>query len=270
VTAIVRQTAVLKERCFLLQKVRIHSKFVHFIKLKNLIPEMFEKWKEKLANKREFKKNDRVCERHFKSSEIIEYWENTINGVIHKTKREKPKLAPTALPTLHIPNWDEFNSLSTLQKRQFDKVKVLHTQIIKRVAHDDLKRDPKSPIKRLKTDNNDVVLNTQQAVPKTPPKSIKQEVVDDEILEHFENLYDEVHDVTLPNTLYGINRCPDRQFIVFNEFNAKSMGFKKYLFIDSSLNCKVYINGNVEMTRLVKENCNTEFISEWLDKIDKV
>jgi hypothetical protein len=232
---------------------------------------MFEKWKEKLANKREFKKNDRVCERHFESSEIIEYWESKINGVIHKTKREKPKLAPTAVPKLHIPKWDEFNS-PVLQKKQFDRVKVLQAQIIKRVAHDDLKRDPiKSSIKKLKTDNNDIAQNTQQAVPKSPPIIIKTEVVDDDDnLELFENLYDEVHDVTLPNTLYGINRCPDRQFIVFNEFNVKSMGFKKYLFIDSSLNCKVCINGSVDTTKLVKKNCNTEFISEWLEKIDRM
>ena len=230
---------------------------------------MFEKWKEKLANKREFKKNDRVCERHFESTHIIEYWENKINGIVHKTKREKPKLAQTAVPTLNIPNWDEFNS-PTLQKRQFEKVKILHAQIIKRVAPDDLKIDLKSPIKRLKTDNNEIVLNTQQPVPKTPTKSVtKSEQVDEENLELFENLYDEVHDVTLPNTLYGINRCPERQFIVFNQFNFKSMEFKKYLFIDSSLNCKVYNNGSVETTKLVKENCNTEFISEWLDKIDK-
>lgn len=224
---------------------------------------MFEKWKEKLANKREFKKNDRVCERHFESNQIIEYWENKINGIVHKTKREKPKLAQTAIPTLNIPNWDEFNS-PTLQKRQFDKVKILHAQIIKRVAPDDVK---KVPIKRLKTDNNEIVLNTQQTVPQ---KSTKPDPVDEENLELFENLYDEVHDVTLPNTLYGINRCPDRQFIVFNQFNFKSMGFQKYLFIDSSLNCKVYINGSVEMTKLAKDNCNTEFISEWLDKIDKM
>lgn len=240
--------------------------FVIFLKILNLFAEMFEKWKEKLANKREFKKNDRVCERHFESNQIIEYWENKINGIVHKTKREKPKLAQTAIPTLNIPNWEEFNSPS-LQKRQFDKVKILHAQIIKRVAPDDVK---KVPIKRLKTDNNEIILNTQQAVPKTPPKSTNPDPVDEENLELFENLYDEVHDVTLPNTLYGINRCPDRQFIVFNQFNFKSMDFRKYLFIESSLNCKVYINGNVEMTKLAKDNCNTEFISEWLDKIDKM
>ncbi|XP_070506286.1 uncharacterized protein [Chironomus tepperi] len=227
--------------------------------------EMFEKWKEKLANKREFKKNDRVCERHFEPNQIIEYWENKINGVIHKTQREKPKLAQTALPTLNIPDWDEF-SLPTIQKRQIEKVKVLHEQIIKRIPPEEMKRVPqKPPVKRLKTDSNEIVPNTQQAVPKT----IKAEKVDEENLELFENLYDEVHDVTLPNTLYGINRCPDRQFIVFNQFNFKSMGFKKFLFIDSSLNCKVYINGNVELTKLAKDKCNTEFISEWLDKIDK-
>lgn len=228
---------------------------------------MYEKWKEKLANKREFKKNDRVCERHFDPEHIIMYWENNINGTIHRTKREKPKLTSTAVPTLNLPTWEEFTSPSP-QKKQTEKIKILQHQIIKRPHEEEVRKEPISPIKKLKTDNRTTI------VPLTPtPKKTTQIVipkpVDEDTLELFENLYDEVMDVTLPNTLYGINRCPERDFIVFNKFDVNRMGFSKYLYIHKSLNCKLFIGGKVTASKLAKEQCNTEYISNWLDKIDE-
>lgn len=87
---------------------------------------MYETWKERLANKREFKMHDRVCERHFEPSDIIEYWENNINGVIHRTKRDKPKLRENAVPSLHLASWSEFTPASAQKK----KIDILSQKII--------------------------------------------------------------------------------------------------------------------------------------------
>lgn len=158
------------------------------------------------------------------------------------------------------------------QKKQLEKIKNLHTQIIKRASKDEPNSNEKeqnhSPAKKLKVAQDVAIINHHQR--EIIKKSIPDKQNDEDVLEIFENLYDEVHDVTLPNTLFGINRCPDRTFIVFNEFNFKIMGFNKYLFIDNSLNCKIYINGNVTTEKLSKENCNTEFISDWLDRINEM
>lgn len=44
-----------------------------------------------------------MCERHFDQSQILTYWEHTINGQVHQIQREKPKIKADAIPYLHLP-----------------------------------------------------------------------------------------------------------------------------------------------------------------------
>jgi hypothetical protein len=94
------------------------------------------------------------------------------------------------------------------------------------------------------------------------------EPLDEEKLEAFEMLYDEIHDVTLPSTLWGHHRCNERKFIVFSAFNDEKMNFNKFLYISERLTCKVSVNGKSKRLELEKEQCNSEHISNWLEKID--
>ena len=60
-----------------------------------------------MPKKREFKEQDRVCERHFRKSDIITTWDHVINGVLHQLPRGKPRLNPTAIPELNLPVIDD-------------------------------------------------------------------------------------------------------------------------------------------------------------------
>lgn len=64
---------------------------------------IFNTWKCKLFNKRVLHEKDKVCERHFTKDEILTHWDHKINGTLVKLERDKPKLKPTAIPTLNLP-----------------------------------------------------------------------------------------------------------------------------------------------------------------------
>lgn len=236
---------------------------------------MFDKWKEKLANKREFKMHDRVCERHFDCGDIIEYWENNINGEIHRTKRDKPKLRENAVPTLHLPSWSEFSA--TAASAQKKKIEILSHKIIstkRKIPADDEKAGKMrkilviSPVKNSK--------NTSEVVEEISEIEDAQFSIIDEQneerkekeVESFENLFDEAFDVTLPSTLWGIHRDPERKFLIFSTFDEKLMKFHKFLHLDCELKSKIVNNDKVTEGKLEIEKCTTDYISEWLDKID--
>jgi hypothetical protein len=233
---------------------------------------MFTKWKERLANKREFKMHDRVCERHFEPDNIIEFWENNINGEIHRTPRDKPKLRENALPSLHLPSWNEFSpSTASAQKK---KIEILSHKIISKRR---LALESSTPKVRkilvLSPSKNDKI-----------PEKVNEEILDDDFqfsliedesedqkekkVEAFEILYDEAFDVTLPSTLWGIHRDPERKFLIFSSFDGSSMKFDKYLHVNCELKCKILRDKKIRDEKIEIENCTTEFVSEWLNKIE--
>lgn len=87
-------------------------------------------------------------------------------------------------------------------------------------------------------------------------------------MEAFENLYDEAFDVTLPNVMWGIHRDSERKFIVFSTFDGEKMKFNKFLHINDRLKCKIMINEVSEEKTMTIEECNVEYVSDWLDEID--
>lgn len=235
---------------------------------------MFDAWKSRLANKREFKSHDRICERHFAPEDIIEYWENNINGEIHRTKRDKPKLRENALPTLHLPSWSDFStSTAETQKK---KIEILSNKIIqKRKIQTDEKNSKKvrkilviSPVKNSSTMDEETIEKIEAEEIQFALMTNESEEQNEKKFEAFENLYDEAFDVTLPNTLWGIHRDPERKFLIFSSFNGDSMTFDKYLHINSELKCKILRNFETHEEKVEIENCTTDFVSEWLEKIE--
>lgn len=220
---------------------------------------LFDKWKEILANKREFKRNsDRVCERHFESKDIVEYWENNINGIIHRTKRDKPKLRDSAIPSLHLPTWTQFTQSND------KRIEILSSTIIKKKKCVEI---PKPKV---------IIVRPKKVTVEEPQSQMIDEliVVEDQKnlekrAEAFENLYDEAFDVTMPNCLWGIHRDPDRKFLVFSVFNATAMKFDKYLHISDDLRSLISTNEEVRVEKLSIEKATTEFVGELLDKIEQ-
>ena len=58
----------------------------------------------------------RVCEQHFKDTDVIRYDEFVINGKVEKIKRLRPKLRPGALPTI-FPNLPKYLSSQTKARK---------------------------------------------------------------------------------------------------------------------------------------------------------
>uniref|UniRef100_U5EPI9 THAP-type domain-containing protein n=1 Tax=Corethrella appendiculata TaxID=1370023 RepID=U5EPI9_9DIPT len=129
--------------------------------------------------------------------------------------------------------------------------------------------------------------NTIQTLPPTPPKlwntilTPSQGIVIKEITvepieqnnepnPEFDNLYDEVFEIELPSTLWGIHRDPDREFLAFTEFNISLMMPSKILLIENTLTFKISIKSKVKIESKFEESSLTESIQIILGKLDEV
>lgn len=64
----------------------------------------------------------------------------------------------------------------------------------------------------------------------------------------FDNLYDDIFEVELPSTLYGVHRDPDRTFIAFTLVDGKSCATAKAVRIDRRLCTKLMLRGRTVQT----------------------
>lgn len=104
------------------------------------------------------------------------------------------------------------------------------------------------------------------------PGSVKIITEEDknEMIENLNILWDEVFDTTLPSQLWGIQRCPERTFIVFSEFNKTKMKSSKLLYIDNEFQYKIFIDDKEMLVKtLEKQEINTEFFSNLLNDFDE-
>ena len=104
------------------------------------------------------------------------------------------------------------------------------------------------------------------------PGSIKIITEEDknEMTDNLNILWDEVFDTTLPSQLWGIQRCPERTFIVFSEFNKSKMKSSKLLYVDNEFQYKIFIDDKEMLVKsLEKQEINTEFISNLLNDFDE-
>lgn len=260
-------------------------------------------------NKRPFKKGDRVCERHFQEDELVLYWENTVRGKLVRTQRDKPTLKGNVVPSVNLfylatltegkytrktpvvsekiirkrssadkPEADFNNAAASaitysdilasqvqIKKIKIEKASLLAVNVHPQPQNDVNDDNEKDPLNVSNCDMQSVSQNENETLPSQPLQDI-----DDEILEQFESLYDEVNDITYPTTLWGVHRCGERKFIVFSSFHRRNMAFDKFLYIDQRLTCKVSVNGKLTETSLEKKNCNSDYVSDWLDRIDRL
>lgn len=261
---------------------------------------LFNEWANVLVNKRNFKQHDRVCERHFEEADIIQFWEANINGKVHLTPRDKPKLREDAIPSKNLPKREDFVPISDspknvpkndLLKKRSEKIEILSNKIIasnKRAARKKIAEPVKT--KRTKLTEKEETLETcLENVPEAETKldndktstaevAGREEVVDREMktetseekLAMFESLYEEAFDVTLPNLLWGIHRDPDRKFIAFSEFNQSTMSMSKLFHITDTCQYKILINNQLKSSKtLPHELLTADHLSSLLDELEK-
>jgi hypothetical protein len=202
----------------------------------------------------------------------VEFWESIINGQKVLTPRDKPKLKENAVPCRNLPDGDgsplkykkSNNPTEKTLKKRNEKVKILSEKVLV----------PKRKIESEETE--EISTKKEKIVPTTsieePIESaeIEFEMASAEHLEVFEKLYDEAFDCTLPSFLWAIHRCPDRKFIVFSEFNKKTMTIGKLLHISNTLKSSTFLNNKLKSSKMLQIKKQViDFVSELLEELDK-
>lgn len=248
---------------------------------------LLQSWAEVLPNKkRPFKEHDRVCERHFNESDIVQFWESTINGQVHLTPRDKPKLRENAIPCKNLPTAEDAPKPDEqMLKKRNEKVKILSQKIIspaKRKLRKHEEDDKPSKLRKNENPQAIVIISTPVLDDKTEVETDMRKVIEAAEIEFalevptehhevFDNLYDEAFDVTLPSLLWGIHRDPDRKFIAFSEFNQKTMSNCKLLHITDTLRCSTFINNTLKVSQMlqIEGQVTCDYVSSLLDELDK-
>lgn len=246
-------------------------------------PELFRKWQDMLpVHNRPLKEFDRICEQHFREEDILRYWEHTINGIVERMERHKPALKPNAIPV-----FVEVDSLivarsrptSSSPRRKIRKKGNSGTsgnpiQQNTELPNVDNLAQEASVIDQpmMVSDANSIQLSLQDVGGRVDGQSVEQNVVIELAhLSHpeFDALYDEVYEVELPSTLWGIHRDLERTFICFSEFSKDTMNVRKYLFIDRYLQYRMAVGQRV-MKRGTLPNGSSDSISGLLAKLEEV
>lgn len=89
-----------------------------------------------------------------------------------------------------------------------------------------------------------------------------------ESLNLFNFFYDNVYEVLIPNTLWGIHRCPQRSFLCFSCVDAFKMQTTKMLVVKSDGSIQLIIEGNVKNLNLVHDIDDLDSLSILLNKMD--
>lgn len=256
---------------------------------------MFAQWKAVLPNKRPFKRSDRVCERHFQKNDILTTWDHNINGFLHKLERGKAKLKPNSVPCLNLddksnmitPNTarnNRNNVKQEIRKRtpdlinlvripatttnfvEVEKCQMTSRTFLRSAAVDNVVKEPSKKQPQIE----DKLVPTEQV--STIPEDVPVVANDDEATEEmedssFEFIFDDVYEVVLPCTMYGIHRDPARKFIVFSCFDVNTMSVTKALYVDHRLHAKVYIN-NVSVLSEQLPELTVELLTNMLSLLD--
>lgn len=83
----------------------------------------------------------------------------------------------------------------------------------------------------------------------------------------FDGIYEDIYEVTLPNTLWGVHRDPNRTFIVFSYFDGKTCSTSKLIHLDSSMNVHIYIRGKMVNKYLC--SLSIEYLTSLVSQVDE-
>lgn len=258
---------------------------------------LFEQWKAVLPHKRPFKRSDRVCERHFQKNDILTTWDHNINGVLHKLERGKAKLKPNSVPCLNlddksnmispaIPRNSRNNVRQEIRKRTPDLINLVgHVRIPANTTHivevetrQMTRRNflRTAPVENLMQQTVEQLPQNEEMLVPTEQRSVTQEdtpisAIDNSAEEledsSFEFIFDDVYEVVLPCTMYGIHRDPARKFIVFSRFDVDTMSVTKALYVDHRLHARIFIN-NVSILCERLPDLTVEVLTNMLSQLD--
>ncbi|XP_037936378.1 uncharacterized protein LOC119670261 [Teleopsis dalmanni] len=89
--------------------------------------------------------------------------------------------------------------------------------------------------------------------------------------DQYQSFFDDIYEVELPNTLWGIHRCPERSIIIFSYMDIKQMSPTKMISIDTEGIIKIFSNKQLmNTTSLLNEDNNIQRVSKLLLELDQL
>lgn len=222
--------------------------------------------------------NDRICERHFTKDQILTHWDHVIDGKLVQLEREKPRLKDNAIPQLNLEVRHAHTKRSKFPAPKKPKVSQIETKIsIKDAIATDKDFDTSNDIDNenhleMPTSDEEVVdvrienlSDTDIAVTDT-----RAEETDDNYSKRktFEIIYDDIYEVVLPSTLWGIHRDPDQKFIAFTQFDPVKMNCSKTVYVSNAFEIYGAINGANVFNETIDE-LSVEYLSKMLGDLDE-
>lgn len=103
---------------------------------------------------------------------------------------------------------------------------------------------------------------------RTKPKT-QTRLSNEEKRQIFDAVYDDIYEVVLPNTLWGIHRDPEeRQFIAFTLFDASEMKCSIAVKITDTFDLSVHSNG-VEKSNDTLNALSVDILSKLLSQLNE-
>uniref|UniRef100_A0A182M708 THAP-type domain-containing protein n=1 Tax=Anopheles culicifacies TaxID=139723 RepID=A0A182M708_9DIPT len=222
-------------------------------------PQKFEEWRQALPKHRPLAKHDRVCEKHFKSSDILRDWTYQIEGKTRKLLRSKPILQPDAIPCIFsVCEPDTASTVSTARRRkkkspepseESNSVVVVVESTNQPLEVEPIGQEEQSVLILI---NNESTNPSKQDAASGENKVVELIETEMDIIEKesiFEELYDNIFEVELPSTLWGVHREPDRKFVAFSRFEWREQDVNAArsisLLVDCSLGCRAWYDGKL-------------------------
>lgn len=237
--------------------------------------EIFEEWKLRLFNRRPFRINDRICERHFTKDQILTHWDHVIDGKLVQLEREKPRLKDNAIPLLNLEVRDAHAKRTRVVMPKELKVARIERQLLAAETTDAADDDGTDASNDIDLENHldmptsdeevlDVKIekldNIGKFVAETQEENSKQKM--------FETIYDDIYEVVLPSTLWGIHRDPEQKFIAFTQFDAVKMNCSKSLYVSSTFEMHATICGT-NVSHEMADVLSVELLSKALSELDE-
>lgn len=85
----------------------------------------------------------------------------------------------------------------------------------------------------------------------------------------FDGIYEDIYEVTLPNTLWGIHRDPNRAFIVFSYFDGKTCSMSKLIHLDNGININTHIYIKGKLVNKYVANLSIEYLTNLVSQVDE-
>ncbi|XP_050073030.1 uncharacterized protein LOC126561129 [Anopheles maculipalpis] len=237
-------------------------------------PKKFEEWRLALPKHRPLRPHDRVCEKHFKPTDIQRAWTYHIEGKTKKLLRMIPVLLPDAIPSIFNVVKPDAGTVATGKKRRKKSPERSEEENVI-VVVESTSQPVEEPVDREQSmvifieESESMDVNKPDVV--TPSEngaveSLGTEMDGGEKETIFEELYDNIFEVELPSTLWGVHREPDRAYVAFSRFGwcqrDGNMSRSVSLLIDSALEVRAWYDG----TLVFRKDLTTQLASSRSDE----